>query len=144
MFTDASKKPGLGPRQNRLAAAARGCVSLVLAFSLSACVVLPQTREVYDPECQQTTRQITLEVAQLRGFQHCYGDGCVVLLVAASAVTLASLVVSSSIAVVGNIVYWKERRGSCSRLPGPVPTPASEPQVGSQTGPQTRPQTGPT
>jgi hypothetical protein len=134
MFTDSSgpSKPQRWPLCHRLAPAA-------LAVLLSACVVLPQTREVYDPQCQQVQRHVTLEVAQLHGFQHCHGDGCVVLLVAASAVTLASLVVSGSIAVVGNIVYWNERRGSCSRLPAPVPVPASVPISGSVSGPQPGP-----
>ena len=87
----------------------------VAAVLLSACVVLPQTREVYDTECQVLRRHITLEVAQLQGFHGCYGDACAVMLVAASAVTLASLVVSGSIAVVGNAVYWAERPGNCRR-----------------------------
>jgi hypothetical protein len=36
------------------------------------------------------------------------------MLVALGAVTAASAVISGSIAVVGNAVYWFERQGRCS------------------------------
>jgi hypothetical protein len=110
-----------------IAGVSRRVLSPALALLLSACVVLPQTREVYDADCQVTRRQITLEVTQLQGFQRCYGDACAVLLVAASAVTLASLVVSGSIAVVGNAVYWAERPGNCRYRPLPDRTPDRAP-----------------
>ena len=93
---------------------------------MSACIVVPQTREVYDPDCKTTTRQVTLETAYLGGFQRCAGDGCVAMLAAAGFVTAASVVVSGSIAVVGNAVYWLERQGRCARpRDGATPPPAS-------------------
>ncbi len=104
---------------------------MLLCAALSACVVVPQTREVYDPGCQVLTRQITLEAAYIGGFQRCHGDGCAALLSAAGAVTLASAVVSGSIALVGNVVYWLERQGQCLRRPPtstPTPTPGSAPK----------------
>ena len=94
-----------------------------LTIALAACVVVPQTREVYDPECRIMTRQMTLESAYVGGFQRCSGDGCLVLLTTAGAVTAASAVVSGSIALVGNVVYWFERQGQCNRAP-PAPAPA--------------------
>lgn len=95
--------------------ALRRVAGLVFAALLSSCVVVPQTREVYDPECRTLTRQMTLETAVVGGFQACAGEGCTALLVAAGAVTAASAVVSGSIALVGNIVYWFERQGRCGR-----------------------------
>jgi hypothetical protein len=83
-------------------------------LALQACVVVPQTREVYDPECRTFTRQMTLETAVVGGFHACAGEGCAALLVAAGAVTVASAVVSGSIALVGNVVYWFERQGRCA------------------------------
>ena len=104
-----------------------------LCASLAACIVLPQTREVYDPECRVLTRQMTLETAYVGSFQRCVGDGCLALLSAAGVVTAASAVVSSSIALVGNVVYWFERQGQCMRasaagaatVPAPAPAPAA-------------------
>ena len=94
--------------------------------ALQACIVVPQTREVYDPECRMLTRQMTLETAVLGGFQSCAGDACVAMLAAAGAVTAASVVISGSIALVGNVVYWFERQGQCVRQSVP-PAPAAPP-----------------
>ncbi len=97
-------------------------------MTASACVVLPQTYEVYDPECKVMTRQVTLQAAYVGGFQHCAGEGCASMLAAAGVVTAASLVVSGSIALVGNVVYWIERQGNCK------PT-----QIGPYVAPQALP-----
>jgi len=93
----------------------RCIAALALALALQGCVVVPQTRQVYDPECRMLTRQMTLETAVIGSFQSCAGDACVAMLAAAGAVTAASAVVSGSIALVGNIVYWFERQGQCQR-----------------------------
>jgi hypothetical protein len=86
-----------------------------LLLALQACVVVPQTREVYDPECRMMKKEVILEAAVVGRFQACQGDGCVALLVATGAVTAATAVVSGSIALIGNVAYWFERQGSCSR-----------------------------
>ncbi len=114
-------------------AAARLAVAVLLwvaVMALAGCIVVPQTREVYDPECRVMTRHITLETAVIGGFQRCSGDGCLALLTAAGAVTAASAVVSGSVALVGSVVYWFERQGQCLRaaLPAsgaPAPAPVS-------------------
>jgi hypothetical protein len=96
----------------------------VSALVLAGCIVVPTTREVYDPECQMVTRHITLETAALGGLQSCAGDGCVAMLTAMGVVTAASVVVSGSIALVGNAVYWMERKGRCVK---PTPWPEALP-----------------
>ena len=98
--------------RNQTAAAAAAAAPLLLA--LQACVVVPQTREVYDAECRTLTRQVTLETAVVGGFGSCTGDACAAMLVATGAVTAVSAVVSGSSAVVGNVVYWFERQGRCA------------------------------
>lgn len=91
-----------------------GLVGRLLAAALLAgCIVVPQTREVYDADCRVLTRQVTLETAVLGGFQSCVGDGCIALLATMGVVTAASVVVSGSIAIVGNVVYWFERQSRC-------------------------------
>lgn len=102
------------------------CTLPVACIALSACVVVPQTREVYDPECRMLTRQMTLETAVLGTFHSCAGDACGAMLVAAGAVTAASAVISGSIALVGNVVYWFERKGQCGPAPA-TPQPAPVP-----------------
>lgn len=94
---------------------------LVALLGLQACVVVPQTREVYDPECKVMRRQMTLQTAALGSFQSCADDACKAMLVAMGAVTAATAVVSGSVALVGNMLYWFERQGQCAR---PVVAPA--------------------
>ena len=96
---------------------ARRIAIVAVAGGLSACVVVPQTREVYDAECRTLTRQMTLETAVVGGFQSCSGEGCTAMLVTMGVVTAASAVVSGSIALVGNVVYWFERQGRCASQP---------------------------
>jgi len=88
-------------------------IALSLAATLSACVYVPRTTEVYDAQCQILARYMTLDMQQVGGFGGCSNQGCAVLLVTLGAVTMASAVVSGSIVVAGNVVYWFERRGQC-------------------------------
>ena len=100
---------------------------------LQGCIVVPQTRESYDPECRVLTRQVTLEAAVLGHFHACHGRGCEVMLVSAGLVTAASAVVSGSIALVGNVVYWFEKQGR--RLGRDAPLPGATPAASAAGGP---------
>ena len=90
---------------------ALGC--FFVALMLSACVVVPRTEIVFDDDCKIQKRQMVLDVHQVGYFSGCANNGCVALLVGAGAVATASAVISGSIAVIGNVVYWLERRGQC-------------------------------
>ncbi|MDE2369705.1 MAG: hypothetical protein KGN16_12110 [Burkholderiales bacterium] len=92
-----------------------GLAGLVFSTLLTGCIVVPQTREVYDPECKVATKEITLQTAVVGQLAGCRGDGCLAILTAAGIVTAASAVVSGSIAIVGNVAYWIERQGRCQR-----------------------------
>jgi hypothetical protein len=99
----------------------RSVVPIVLAgIAVSACVIVPRTREGYDPDCQFVTHSMELEAVQVSEFKACgpqghYGgnDLCVAAWVASLGVTAASAVVSGSIVVAGNVAYWAERRLNC-------------------------------
>lgn len=84
------------------------------AWLLAACVMVPVERQTYDPDCRLARREITLEPAVIGGFGHCYGNDCAAMLAAMGVVTAASVVVSGSIAVVGNVLYWLEHQGRCA------------------------------
>ena len=73
-----------------------GASAAVLLLALPACVVVPQTREVYDTECRMLKKEVRLETAVIGRLQACQGDGCVAVLVATGVVTAASAVVSGS------------------------------------------------
>jgi len=55
-----------------------------------------------------------LEVAQVGAIGRCTNRDCAYVLVAIGAVAAASAVVSGSIVLVGNIVYWAEKQGKCA------------------------------
>jgi hypothetical protein len=87
----------------------------VLLVTLQACVFVPRTTEVYDFDCQMTSRQMDLQAVEIGGFGRCRNNDCAVILVAVGATAAASAIVSGSIVVVGNVVYWLEKQGRCQR-----------------------------
>jgi hypothetical protein len=95
----------------RLAAAA------AVAVLAAGCVMVPRTTETYDPDCRITTRQMELQPVQIGTLMGCHNQGCAALLVAAGATAAASTVISGSIVIVGNVVYWFEKQGRCNKAP---------------------------
>ena len=84
-----------------------------VAAILSACIYVPRTIETYDGACKIVSRQMVLEAHQVGMLGHCHNDGCVAALAVMGAVTAASVVVSGSIVLAGNVAYWFEKRGQC-------------------------------
>ncbi len=84
---------------------------------LAGCVMVPRTTETYDPDCRITTRQMELQPVQIGSLMGCHNQGCAALLVAAGATAAASTVISGSIVIVGNVVYWFEKQGRCNKAP---------------------------
>lgn len=96
----------------------RAPATAVLAATLaSACVIVPVTTAGYDPDCRLVTHHMQLQAVQLAQINQCSGQGCEMMVIAALGVTAASAIVSGSIAVVGNIAYWAERRAGCVAPP---------------------------
>ena len=89
------------------------------AVLLAGCVVVPYTVERYDPQCRVVSRSMELQAVQLAWIQHCVNETCAAMLAAAGATAAASAVISGSIALVGNVVYWLERQGRCQGAPPP-------------------------
>ena len=101
--------------------AASAAIAVVASALMSACVVLPVTTDDYDAECQAITHHMELKAVQVAAINQCNGQGCQVVIIAALGVTAASAIVSGSIVVIGNMVYWAERRTGC---PAPAMAPA--------------------
>jgi len=87
-------------------------LALALALALSACAY-PRAVSVYDAECQVERRRLVLEVAEYNRVRGCVNEGCVAQLVFEGAVLATSTVISGSIVLVGNIVYWLEQKRGC-------------------------------
>ena len=101
----------------------RSTASALAAGALaSGCIVVPVTTVSYDPECRYVTHHIELQAVQIAQLQSCSGQGCEAMVLAGLGVTAISAVVSGSIVVVGNVVYWADHRVSC---PPPIAAPAA-------------------
>jgi hypothetical protein len=93
----------------------RRIAAAALPLALAACIVVPRTDHVYDEDCQIYVKKMTLEAQQIGYFAGCGNEGCAVMLVAVGAVAAATAVVSGSIVVIGNVVYWAEKQDRCIR-----------------------------
>ena len=96
-----------------------------LLLLLAGCIVVPRSTQVYDPQCRAYVKQMVLEAEVIGAIGHCHNDGCAVMLASMGIVSAASAVVSGSVAVIGNIVYWAERQGRCPTAEAPPPAPAA-------------------
>ena len=80
---------------------------------LQGCVYLPETRTWFDEQCQVYSKHMTLKAHQMGAIGNCMQRDCVGVLAIFGVVGAASAVVSGSIVVVGNTVYWLEKQGKC-------------------------------
>jgi len=102
----ALKLPARPALAHRVAAAA-------LALSLGGCIVVARTADVYDPGCRTYIKQVVLEAEVIGAIGHCHNESCGVMLASMGIISAASALVAGSVAIVGNIVYWAERKGRC-------------------------------
>jgi hypothetical protein len=97
------------------------------ALLLSGCVIVtPSTQVSYDSACQMERKRMTLDTRRITDLQSCGGQACTEQALATIAGVAVSGIVSGSVALVGNTVYWLQEQGKCNR-PGsaaPVATPA--------------------
>ncbi len=95
----------------------RSAILILLAILLTGCeVFVPRQVEFYDEECQIVTRKLELESIGIYGVTiSCHNEGCLIPLIPAA----ASAIVSGSIVVVGNVIYWFEKQGRCHRQAPP-------------------------
>jgi hypothetical protein len=86
---------------------------------LCACVVTPKKVASYNETCKVATQKFELTVEQTEVFNgiHCSNDDCELDFVgdiaSAALTTGVSAIVSGSIAVAGNTLYWLELQGNC-------------------------------
>lgn len=96
---------------------------LALALVLSACAYPRVVRE-FDEECQVMTKHVVLDVKDSHGLENCLKSArldCRPELVGLGVVLATSTIISGSIAIVGNLVYWAERKANCRPLNASLP-----------------------
>ena len=92
-------------------------LSLCLAPLMQSCMVVPRTVSSYNAKCQIVERRVTLEAQQVGAVASCGNNAeCAGLLGFYGLVAATSAVVSGSVAVVGNVAYWFERRAECLKV----------------------------
>ena len=85
-----------------------------VALLLSACVFSPRTVNFDDPNCQGVKREMVLDSRVLEGYKQCNTGSCSPDAVLMGAIgSTATFVVSGSIYVIGNVVYWIEKQLNC-------------------------------
>jgi hypothetical protein len=107
---------------------------ILLSSTLCACVVVPKKVASHDEKCMVSTQKVELTMEQVETFEDidCFNNDCKMEFVGAIAssalVTTTSAIVSGSIALVGNTLYWLESQGECpnithekEKLPKPQP-----------------------
>lgn len=98
---------------------------LVISSTLCACVVAPKKGASYDKNCMVSTQKIELTAEQIHVFnlENCINQSCsaeiIDTLAISTLITTTSAIVSGSIALIGNTLYWAESRGKCPNLPSP-------------------------
>ena len=97
------------------------CALTFLSVSLlSSCVVKPEFTESYDEKCTITKQRVELTVEELelfKGLQCSSNHECKAEFLAhvtgAALILPVSAIVSGSIAVVGNSIFWLKEQGQC-------------------------------
>ena len=115
---------------------------IAIIGSLSACLVKPKTVASYNDKCMVSTQKVVLTAEQIQAFnaENCITSSCKAELVGAVATsvitTTTSAIVSGSIALVGNTLYWMESQGKCPNMvkpseqePRELQTPGDEYQL---------------
>lgn len=105
------------PASTRSGVPFRRALPWLCAALLPSCIVVPRTVEVYDPECRVVARHMDLQAVQIGYISRCSNEGCAALIVAAAATVTATAIISGSIVVIGNTVYWFEKQGRCNPRP---------------------------
>jgi hypothetical protein len=94
--------------------------SLLTATLLSACVAYPVFEQKPNEDCKLFSRELTFRTADLTAYQkNCLyrAPDCILTAAIGSATYVASAVVTASILIVGNTIYWAERSSRCDSPP---------------------------
>lgn len=95
---------------------------ILLSSSVGACVVVPKKVASYDGKCMVSTQKIELTMEQIQTFNDidCFSKSCkselTGALLTSTLVATTSAIVSGSVALIGNTLYWVESQGECPNI----------------------------
>jgi len=109
----------------------RPAAAVLACTLLSSCVVVPVTVAGYDPDCRIITHHMELKARQddptIRCGNSTDSPACRQWLGEVIVTAAGSAIVSGSIVVVGNVIYWAEERVGCQGPGKPVEAGAASP-----------------
>ncbi|MCF6436684.1 hypothetical protein [Pseudoalteromonas sp. MMG022] len=80
----------------------------------SGCIFHPKEVSYFDERCQTYAKKAVLDSERASLLTSCSGSACGGWLAAEGLVSAASLVISGSIVLVQNAVYWQEKNKNCN------------------------------
>jgi hypothetical protein len=98
----------------------RPLLLLLATAALLAGCAYPRVVNYYDEDCQMMARKMVLDTTEMGVLENCSNEQCLMQLVVGAAVAATSTVVSGSIVLVGNVIYWQERQRKCRRQAEPA------------------------
>jgi hypothetical protein len=88
---------------------------LLISGGVTSCVV-PRIVEYYDEDCRIVARQMEFHAEPGGNVGPCNTTAeCSARLASVGVISATSIIISGSIYVVGNVVYWLEKQGNCKR-----------------------------
>lgn len=96
-------------------------IVFAIPFLNGCAVVYPKKIAYYDADCDIRAKKFVLDVTNIRAACNkepipsieCFKSNLIAELIAQSVISASSLIISGSIAVVGNTVYWLEKQSKC-------------------------------
>lgn len=86
---------------------------MIVTFLLVGCAYTPKLVTVYDEECKIEVKQMELEEKNIMLLSACTNEGCIASILGAGLLSAGSVIVSGSIVVTANVVYWLEKKSQC-------------------------------
>ena len=88
-------------------------ITALLLILLAGCVYVPEDAHSYDEKCNVMRKKKVLALEEAIPMANCSNEACALLMASYGLVTAASFVVSGSIVVISNTVYWLETPSDC-------------------------------
>jgi len=89
-------------------------MTVAASLLVAGCVTTAREVEYYDADCEIQSRKMVLDVQRLGNLNCTQSRECLATTLVIGA---GSTIISGSIVIVGNTVYWLERVGKCAVRP---------------------------
>jgi hypothetical protein len=88
-------------------------LTLLCCLLITSCVYTPHLITVYDQECRIKMNHMELKSHEVISLNQCSNEECIAGVLGASVISAGSAIISGSIVVSANLVYWFEKQAKC-------------------------------